>query len=141
MRFIVLALIMCAPSILTGQPLTFEAASIKALPPAADGGVHIHMSDDDKMVNYSSVGLKDVMAYAYGVGKDQISGPSWLDSDMYAIVAKVPAGVSGKQIPAMLQTLLRERFGMVIHRESKDVPVFALLEAKGGAICYLELLG
>jgi uncharacterized protein (TIGR03435 family) len=128
-----IVLMMCAASVLRAQTPAFEAASIKPLPPAADGGVHIHMSDDDKMVNYSSVGLKDVMAYAYGVGKDQISGPAWLDNDMYAIVAKVPAGVSGKQIPAMLETLLRERFGMVIHRESRDVAVFALLEAKGGA--------
>jgi len=124
---------MCAASVLTAQTLAFEAASIKSLPPALDGSIHIHMNGDDSVLNYSSVGLKDVMAFAYGVGKDRISGPAWLDSEMYAIVAKVPAGVSGKQIPAMLQTLLRERFGLVIHRESKEVPVFALLQAKGGA--------
>jgi uncharacterized protein (TIGR03435 family) len=124
---------MCAATVLTGQTLTFEAAAIKPLPPAADGGVHIHMSDDDKMVNYSSVVLTEVIACAYGVRKDQISGPAWLDSDMYSIVAKVPSGATGKQIPAMLQALLSERFSLVFHRESKETPVFALLEAKGGA--------
>jgi len=128
----VLALVILAPALLTAQTPAFEAASIKSLPPALDGSIHIHMSDDDKMVNYTSVGLKDVLAYAYGVPKDRISGPGWLDSEMYAIVAKVPAGVSGKQIPAMLQTLLQERFGLMLHRESKDIPVFALMQVKGG---------
>ena len=133
MRFTTVCLMVCAASVLTAQTPTFEAASIKPLPPAADGGVHIHMSDDDKMVNYSSVVLKEVIAYAYGVRPDQVSGPAWLESDMYSIVAKVPSGASGNQIPAMLQTLLSERFSLVFHRESKEVPVFALLQAKGGS--------
>ena len=91
------------------------------------------MRGDGSIIDYSSVGLKDLISEAYGVTKDQISGPSWLDSEMFAISARIPAGASTKQVPEMFQALLRDRFGMVVHRETRRPAVLALVVAKGGS--------
>src|SRR5207249_1401007 len=87
---------------------------------------------DAGRINYSNITLKNVMARAYGVKPHQITGPDWLDSARYDIVAKVPAGAAGDQIPAMLQTLLAERFKLTLHREKKVMPVYALVAGKSG---------
>jgi uncharacterized protein (TIGR03435 family) len=130
MQRTVIAALLALPAALCAQTPVFEAASIKSLPPEALG--HIHMSSDGNFVNYSSAGLKDIISAAYRIGKDRISGPAWLDSEMYAVTARAPEGASEKQIPEMLQVLLRDRFGVVIHRESKEMAVLALVVAKGG---------
>ncbi len=70
---------------------------------------------------------------AYGVGKEQIAGPLWINSEHYDIVAKLPSGALANQVPAMLQDLLAERFGVAIHRETVSRKGFALLIDKGGA--------
>jgi len=51
----------------------------------------------------------------------QISGPAWLDccSDRFTIVAKVPEGATKEQVNLMWQNLLKDRFGVVIHHESR----------------------
>jgi uncharacterized protein (TIGR03435 family) len=75
--------------------------------------------------------MKAVLARAYNVKQHQISGPSWLD-DRYDITAKVPDGVPAEKVPEMLQALLAERFKMVIHKETKEQPVYALVVGKNG---------
>ncbi len=61
-----------------------------------------------------------------------VGGPAWLDNQYYEIAAKLPAGATKEQIPAMLERLLKERFKVVVHRESKEQKVLALVVAKGG---------
>lgn len=60
-------------------------------------------------------------------------GPNWMLSDTYDIAAKAEdsAGIAQMAGP-MMQALLEERFGLKIHRESKEVPVYFLTVAKGG---------
>ena len=60
------------------------------------------------------------------------AGPPWLDSQRFDIVAKLPPGANADQFPAMMQTLLRERFKLVVHRESKIMTALALLVDKNG---------
>jgi len=130
MRMQLVPLLVTFSAALCAQGPVFEAAAIKSLPPEALG--HVNMHSDGNIINYSSAGLKDIISAAYRIGKDRISGPGWLDSAMYAVTARVPEGASQKEIPEMLQALLRDRFGVVLHRESKDMPVLALVVAKGG---------
>jgi uncharacterized protein (TIGR03435 family) len=110
----------------------FEVASVASVPPPSDGHISTRMSTDNAVVRYSNVTLKDVIAQAYSVAKYQIAGPAWLDDERYVIVAKIPAGATGKQVPAMFQALLRDRFAMKLHRESRNLAVLALVVAKGG---------
>jgi uncharacterized protein (TIGR03435 family) len=82
-----------------------------------------------------NVTLWKVLGFAYGIGEDRdyaITGPAWLRTDRYDIVAKVPAETAWPQIQAMMQALLAERFRMTLHRESKEMPVYALVAARDG---------
>jgi uncharacterized protein (TIGR03435 family) len=61
-------------------------------------------------------------------------GPAWIGSDLYTIEAET----EGTQTPMMMdgpmmQALLEERFDLKIHRETREVPIYALTEAKGGS--------
>jgi len=62
-------------------------------------------------------------------------GPGWLDIDRFDIAAKADdaAGpVNGAQFRAMIQTLLEDRFKLALHRETKELSVYALVVAKNG---------
>lgn len=74
--------------------------------------------------------LKTLLMRAYELKNYQISGPSWMDSQRYEIVAKVPADASKGQVSLMLQSLIAERFHLVAHRESRELPIFALVVGK-----------
>ena len=70
---------------------------------------------------------------AYDITDRQISGgPNWLDSDTYDIYAKAERPTSREQIYLMLQTLLADRFKLSLHRETRELPVYALVVEKGG---------
>ena len=62
----------------------------------------------------------------------QITGPGWIDTDRYDLEAKSPEGVADTEIKPMLQALLKERFGLVAHVESKEMPVYDLAVMKDG---------
>jgi uncharacterized protein (TIGR03435 family) len=123
-------------------PPAFEVATIKPAPPmdmakvAADVqagkmpkvGPHVTASQAE----YSYMTLKDLIAVAYRAKPYQISGPDWLASERFDIVAKMPAGASTNDAPAMLQALLADRFKLQAHRDSQEHPVLALVVGKGG---------
>ena len=58
--------------------------------------------------------------------------PSPLPTTVYDIVAKVPAGATRKDLKLMLQNLLIDRFGLVAHKESREMSIYELVVAKGG---------
>jgi uncharacterized protein (TIGR03435 family) len=60
-------------------------------------------------------------------------GPAWIYSDHYTINAKAADQASEKAMEGpMLQALLEDRFKLKVHRETRQVPVYALTVAKGG---------
>lgn len=81
---------------------------------------------------------------AYGVENNQISGaPSWRNSERYDIEAKMDRSTADElrklgederrvQTQKMLQALLADRFRLTLHREAKELPIYALVVAKGG---------
>jgi uncharacterized protein (TIGR03435 family) len=118
-----------------GGKLEFEAASVKrSAPPANDrvliGGRGGPGSADPGRVVYSFMPLKSLLAIAYGVKPYQISGPGWLDIERYDIVATIPDGTNKQQFPFMLQNLLTERFGIALHHEMRELPLYELSVAK-----------
>jgi len=58
-------------------------------------------------------------------------GPTWINSDLYEIAAKAPGQTRAMMNGPMLQALLEERFQLQVHRDTQDVPVYALTAAKG----------
>jgi uncharacterized protein (TIGR03435 family) len=110
----------------------FEVASIK---PSADfqpQHVRVGLHVDGAQVSGAALSLHNLIRIAYGVKEYQISGPDWLASERFDLNAKLPAGGTEKQVPEMLQALLEDRFQMKLHRESRDLPVYALIVAKNG---------
>jgi uncharacterized protein (TIGR03435 family) len=73
-----------------------------------------------------------VVMNAYNLKDYQVQGPDWIDSLGFDINAKVPANATKEQLPLMVQAMLAERFHLTFHRETKEMPVFALVVAKGG---------
>ncbi len=63
---------------------------------------------------------------------DQISGPAWLQSDYFDILATLPSGASRDDIPAMLRGLLAERLKLSFHMEARSRPGYALVVDKNG---------
>jgi uncharacterized protein (TIGR03435 family) len=75
--------------------------------------------------------LRDIMASAYRVPVDQVSGPAWMSDESFDVEAKIPEGGSS-QVNEMLQVLLEERFGLKLHRESENLSGYALVISKNG---------
>lgn len=126
-------LLMAAGSfVLKGQE--FEAASIKPSAPQAMGGMRmgIQMLPGGR-ISMTGVTVKILIQQSYGVRDFQIAGgPSWLGSDRYDITAKPEGAASPEQVKVMVQALLADRFQLKLHRETKELPTYALVVAKGG---------
>ncbi len=136
------AIILSAGSLLAqAQAPAFEVASVKPSEPItpamlASGKLHAGMKIDGKRVDIGNFGLMQLICKAYDVKAYQVSGPSWLKSvgigtQRFDIVANLPEGATKEQVPQMLQGLLAERFKLVVHHESKEQAVYALVVGKG----------
>ena len=90
------------------------------------------LTEDAAQLSYANVTLMTLLMRAYGLKYRQISVPAWLAGDHYDVKAKLPESTTKDQIPRMLQSLLAERFGLKIHRESRAESGYALTIAKGG---------
>ncbi len=116
------------------QP-SFEVASIKPGAPRvsnlmrASGGPG---TSDPERFTYTNVTLKALVLRGYGVKNYQVSGPAWLDSERFDILAKVPPGSTKQQLNGMLRNLLAERFHLILHHETKDLAVYELVVGKDG---------
>ena len=118
-------------------PLSFEVASIKPAPPREVSKpnkiMRVEMDNGPERVTYTNVSLRNLITAAYRIKEYQLSGPDWLNNDRYNLTANTPPHTTRDQVPAMLQALLAERFQLRIHRESKELPVYALVVAKSGS--------
>ncbi len=119
---------------LGAQSLQFEVATVKPSPPLTMGSGSFRLGSRraGSSMSYMHQSLKQLIMEAYAVKDFQISGPEWLASQQFDIEAKLPEGAAAEQIPDMLQSLLAERFGLKLHRESREHQVWALIVTKGG---------
>ncbi len=75
--------------------------------------------------------MVDLISVAYGIYANEIlGGPSWLEMNRYDVIAKLPTGTTQDVQKEMLKALLAERFGAVVHSESKPMPALALTAGK-----------
>jgi len=84
-------------------------------------------------LNIRNKTLKDCIRLAYGVKVAQLpGGPKWAETERYDIEATAKGPAAEPQLMAMLQTLLKERFKLDFHRETRMVPGYALTVLKTG---------
>src|SRR4051812_2976455 len=144
-----LLLIAAGVSLVCGMPLRaaaapgFEVASVK---PHKAGDPRRGMQFLPGRFTAAGVPLKMLIAGAYNVGFQSVrltGGPDWIMSpdgayDIEATTGKnaIPARIQGKAridiMRQMLQTLLADRFQLQVRRESKEMPVYALVVGKNG---------
>lgn len=127
MRFLVLPVIAAALALAQDRP-AFEAASVK---PSA-GGDGALMKSSRASIEMENHSLRRLVQVAYRLHDFAYSGPAWLDSVYFDIVAKIPAGAKFDQYPEMLQSLLAEHFKLAVHRETREMPGLALVVDKKG---------
>jgi len=109
---------------------SFEAASIK---PASRNATDFGVDTDPGLLRVEAQTLHDMVRIAYGLNDSQVTGgPKWAESDRFDVIGRANGRAGDKELLAMFQTLLADRFKLVIHRETRTVPGFALLVAKGG---------
>jgi uncharacterized protein (TIGR03435 family) len=124
---LVLPAVLCAQS-----PTAFDVASVKPNTsvttsmkfPVPSGG----------RFTATNVTLKTLISYAWNLsGVPIYGGPSWLASDKYDVDARAAnSDLSPIKYRSMLQALLAERFQVIIHRETRDLPAYVLSTEKNG---------
>ena len=119
-----------AGSALRAQPPTFEVATVKVNRTGSGDSRFPELRNGTLAAE--SVSLKSLLQAAYGFGRQRITGPSWLDSDRFDLTGKAPQGVPDSELMQMLQSLLKDRFQLKVHRETKEMPVFEMFVAKDG---------
>lgn len=133
-KIIFFALLMAAAAF--AQPPKFELADVHIsktgywFAQQNQGGAVIR----DRLYIYRDASLLRLIQVAYGVTEDGVGGgPSWLASDLFDIVARLPSGATPANIKVMLQALLAERFSLVIHNETHPMPRYVLTVAQDRA--------
>lgn len=135
----------CLPvAALKAQDFThFEVATIRDSPapssdlplgavpaPTLQGGPG---TPDPGQISYQGIGLFALIIRAFDVKNFQVaSPPGGIGSGRYDIVAKIPAGTTQDQFRVMLQNLLKERFHLTLHHETRTLPVYALVVGPNG---------
>ena len=89
---------------------------------------------------------RTLVKFAYNVSDYQLYGvPQWFDTERYNVIAKAPAGTKvpnpekpwfvpdDDSVRSRTQNLLAERFHLGAHHETRELPVFALVQEKAGA--------
>ena len=122
----------------------FEVSTVKpGNPNARNSSLDLGMD----RVTSNNLPLTFILQFAYNLNtgsKDQIVGaPSWVDTTLFDIdakedpevaakIAKMPQEQRVEALRQMVQALLSDRFQLKVHHETRELPVLALVVAKGG---------
>ena len=137
MKFAKSAILLCmVPGMYCQEsPATFEVASVKPNPDL--GGLFRYLPNGG--IQFIGVTFKSLVLIAYGVRPFQvIGGPGWIDTDGFDIDARPPIDSANPADPATLsserrkvgerlRSLLADRFGLTVHSETREQPVYTLL--------------
>ena len=128
-----------APALHAQSSEKFEVASVRRVEiPPTDRGVPVFPTTggvgtaDPRRITYHGTWLIPLIAEAFDVRPDQITGPAWLTTERYDIVANIPLGATKDQFKRMLRNLLTDRFRLRFHMDSKIRPIYALRIGKNG---------
>jgi uncharacterized protein (TIGR03435 family) len=112
----------------------FLVATIKPSDPAA-AGEWWAFPDNGRHISALNTPVSALIMLAYRLHPKQIVGaPDWLSKDRYDIIGvpDQPGTPNLPQTQEMYQKLLADRFHLVFHRETRQMPIYAITVAKGG---------
>ena len=137
-------------SVLLAQQSARPAYDVASIKPADPNDHRIIMANRPGILSMTGVTLKLLIQQAYGVQDFQISGgPGWVGSDRFIVEAKsldaptspppdlvkMSAAERTRYLErprAMLRGLLEDRFQLKVHNQTKELPIYSLVVAKGG---------
>src|ERR1700689_1962148 len=119
-----------AAAVLCAQSPAFEVATVKVNRSGENGAGRPDLRNG--VLTAWNVTMRMILRAAYDLHESRIIGPDWLDSDRFDLAGKAPAGVPDTEFMPMLQALLKERFQLAVHRETKEMAVFDMVVTKGG---------
>jgi uncharacterized protein (TIGR03435 family) len=112
----------------------FEVASIK--PTATKDGSFTYDFPPGGRFSGRNLTVHNLLRIGYGLQDYQIlGGPDWMTSAGFDIQARADAGkgeLSREQVLQMVQALLADRFHLAVHRETRQLPIYALVVVKTG---------
>lgn len=120
---------------LAQEPLRFEVASVKPVEHAD----YRRLTCDAGRKFEATNSLRSLIFFGYQVSDFQnqiVGGPAWIDSpDAVFDVEGKPAAppVSSEDCRKMVQTLLADRFRLALHKEAREMPVYALVVGSKGS--------
>lgn len=110
------------------QHPAFEVASIKRNNSGAEGA---RVSGNLGRLTITNNPLRNIIRNAWGLqGFQIVGGPDWINTERWDIVAKVEAGAERQNVMPMVQNLLADRFKLKVHKETRELPIFALTFAR-----------
>jgi uncharacterized protein (TIGR03435 family) len=116
------------------EVLSFEVASIKP----SDASSRLRFTggpgtDSPGQLRFSNYPLRGIVRRAFNKTELwEIENLDAVPNDWYDISAKIPPGVTQEQFYLMIQNLLAERFGMVAHKEMREMAVYEFVATKDG---------
>jgi uncharacterized protein (TIGR03435 family) len=119
-------------------PPAFEVAAIKPSDPASPVG--IRRFPGGRFVT-SNTSLRLLITWTYDIGDERLVGaPGWLDSARFDVLAKAPnENATLDELHSMMKSLLADRFGLRVHTETKDLPMYTLdIDKNGPKVHVLE---
>src|SRR5882672_1971723 len=115
-------------------PLAFESADVHISPKARNAFLRGPLSRGGRY-ELRMATMVDLVAIAYGIDADRVlGGPSWLEMERFDVIAKPPAKSTPEPLKLMLQQLLSDRFKLVLHKDTRPMPVFVLSAGKHSAL-------
>ena len=109
----------------------FEVASIK--PGNSEDRRPLFSFPNGSQLTVRNFTVRRLIQIAYRIKDFQISGgPAWIGADLYDINAKSETAAKQDEIMPMLQALLASRFQLIVRRETREMPVYALVLSKNG---------
>jgi len=113
-------------------PATFELADVHVSAKATNTFFTGGSLRGDRYILHNAT-MVDMISLAYGMDGDNVlSGPAWLNFDRFDVTAHAPRTTSPDDVKLMLQTLLADRFHLVLHKDTHPVPSYVLRVDKGG---------
>ena len=109
----------------------FEVASVM---PNKAGGTSM-LGQSGGRFAATNVTARELLRIAYGTAGPLddtriVGGPGWIGSDRYDLQATIPGNTPPQLIAQMLRSLLAERFQLVVHMESRNLPIYALVMSR-----------
>ena len=115
------------------KALVFEVASIKENASIADGGGGRLMPGGG--IAMTHLPARSYVTLAFQLEPYQLAGaPDWMATTYYDVQAKPPRPATRDETFTMMQALLRDRFQLRFHRESKELDGYSLVMVRAGQL-------